>query len=102
MKKVILIIAVLTTTLTVKAQSSEKSTPTKSQVEYSFAWGLFKSKDYLKEKSGVFKFEKPKFVTSLPELDVDTTKYEQKSILWGAFQWTEKKKSIYPENASKK
>lgn len=102
MKKVILIIAVLTTTLFIKAQNPEKSSSSKSNLEYSFAWGIFKSKDYPKDKSGVFEFEKPKFLTSIPESGVDKTKYEQKSMLWGAIQWTEKKKCVYPENSSKK
>lgn len=91
MKKTILIIAVLTTSIIVNAQ--QKTTEQKSKNEYSFAWGLFKSKDYPKGKSVVFEFEKPKFSTALSESPLDSAKYEQKAIFWGAIQWTEKKKN---------
>jgi hypothetical protein len=90
MKKLILIFVVFMTSLTVSAQSTEQTTPTKSRLYYSFAWGLFKSKDYPKNKTAVVKVEKPKISTT----PLDTTKYEQKSILWGAIQWTEKKKVV--------
>lgn len=99
MKKVILIIAVLTTTLAVKAQTTDKEPTTKSKMEYSYLWGLLKSKDYPKGKSVVFEVEKPEFSTSLSESAVDSTKQERKSILWGAIQWTEKKKNIAPVNS---
>lgn len=92
MKKVILIIVVSTTTFAVKAQSLEKNTPAESKTEYVFMWGLFKSKDYPKGKSVAFEIEKPEFSTSLSEPPVDSSKYEQKSMLWGAIQWTEKEK----------
>ena len=101
MKKGILILAVLMTSIVAQAQSLEKSSPTKSQTEYSFVWGLFKSKDYPKGQSFVFEFEKyefekPEFSTTMSEPAVDGTQYEQKSILWGAIQWTEKKNNTSP------
>lgn len=96
MKKVILIIAVLTTSFAVKAQATDKEPTTKNKTEYSYLWGLFKSKDYPKGKSAAFEVEKPEFSTSLSESAIDSTKYEQKSILWGAIQWTEKKKNDAP------
>lgn len=96
MKKVILIIAVITTSLAVKAQTTDKEPTTKNKTEYSYLWGLFKSKDYPKGKSAAFEVEKPEFSTSLSESAIDSTRYEQKSILWGAIQWTEKKKNDAP------
>ncbi|MCZ8331331.1 MAG: hypothetical protein O9282_08465 [Flavobacterium sp.] len=93
MKKVILIIAVFMTSISVNAQSTEQTTPTKSKTYYSFAWGLFKSKDYPKNKTAVVEVEKPKISTSFSDTPLDNTQYEQKSVLWGAIQWTEKKKS---------
>lgn len=96
MKKVILIIAVLTTSLVVQAQTTDKEPTTKNKTECSYLWGLFKSKDYPKGKSVVIVVEKPEFSTLLSESAIDNTKYEQKSILWGAIQWTEKKKSNSP------
>lgn len=96
MKKVILIIVVLTTSLAVKAQTTDKEPITKDKTEYSYLWGLFKSKDYPKGKSAAFEVEKPEFSSSLSESPIDSTKYEQKSILWGAIQWTEKKKKTAP------
>jgi hypothetical protein len=88
MKKVILIIVVFMASLAVNAQNPSKN----KKKEYSFAWGLFKSKNYPKDKIAVFKLEKPKTSTSFVDMSLDTTKYEQKSILWGAIQWSEKKK----------
>ena len=44
----------------------------------------------------MFEVEIPEFSTSLSESAIDSTKYEQKSILWGAIQWTEKKKNDAP------
>ena len=67
MKKVILFIAVLTTSLAVNAQSTEKYSSTKSKFYYSIAWGLLKSKNYPKDKSAVFEFEKSKVSNSLSE-----------------------------------
>jgi hypothetical protein len=98
MKKVILIIAVFMTSLAVNAQSTVQNPSKNEKIEYSYLWGLFKSKDYPKRKSVVFEVEKPEFSTSLSESTTDTVKYEQKSILWGAIQWTEKKKSSSPVN----
>lgn len=100
MKKVILIIAVLMTSLVVAAQSTDKNTPSKSKTEYSFAWGLFKSKDYPKEKTTVFDFAKPEFSTQLSPND--STLYVEKSMLWGAIRWTERKYSpVTPQTNQK-
>jgi hypothetical protein len=91
MKKVILVIAVFITSFAVNAQSTEQNTPKKSKFYYSFAWGLFKSKDYPKNKTAVVKVEKPKKLTSSCAMPLDPTQYEKKSVLWGAIQWIEKK-----------
>ncbi len=96
MKRVILIIGVVLTSLVANAQKNVQNPPNNKKMEYSYFWGLFKSKDYPKGKSVVFEVEKPEFSTSLSESTTDTTKYEQKSILWGAIQWTEKKKNNTP------
>jgi hypothetical protein len=90
MKKVILIIAVFMTSLAVHAQSKKKTTATKSTSYYSFAWGLFKSKNYPKNKTAVVKVVKQKILTSSYAMPLDSKQYEKKSILWGAIQWTEK------------
>lgn len=65
MKKVILFIAFLTTSLAANAQSTEKYYSTKSKFYYSFAWGLLTSKNFPKDKSAVFEFEKFKDSNSL-------------------------------------
>lgn len=93
MKKFFLFLAISAASVAANAQSTEQKLPKKDKVNYSFAWGLFKSKAYSKDKTVVFQFEKPKSSTSYA---LDTTKYEQKSILWGAIQWTEKKKDVSP------
>lgn len=91
MKKVILIIAVVLTSVASNAQNTVENPAKNEKLEYSFLWGLFKSKDYPKGKAAVFEVKKTEFSTSLSESAIDSTKYEQKSILWGAIQWTEKK-----------
>lgn len=96
MKRVILIIGVVLTSLAANAQNTVKSPPKNEKKEYSFLWGIYKSKDYPKDKSIVFEVEKPEFSTSLSESAVDSTKQERKSILWGVIQWTEKKKNNEP------
>ncbi|MFW5892162.1 MAG: hypothetical protein ACOCUQ_02040 [Bacteroidota bacterium] len=92
MKKVILIIGVVLTSLLANAQNTFQNPPKNEKMEYSYLWGLLKSKDYPKGKSVVFEVEKPEFSTSLSASAIDSTKFEQKSILWGAIQWTAKKK----------
>lgn len=83
MKKVILITAVFMTSLAVNAQSTAQNSPQKGKTEYSFVWGLFRSERYAKEKTVTSKIEKPNFSNSVSDSQLDTTKYEQKSILWG-------------------
>ncbi len=90
MKKVILITTVFMTSLAVNAQSSVQTPKQKSKMYHSFAWGLFQSKNYPKDKIDIFQAKTPEFSYYL---QIDTTKYEQRSALWGAIQWTEKKKS---------
>ena len=101
MKKVIFIIGVVLTSLVANAQNNVQNPPKNEKMKYSYLWGLFKSKDYPKGKSVLFEVEKPKFSTSLSESAIDTSKYEQKSILWGAIRWTEKKKNNEPVKSQK-
>ncbi len=96
MKRIILIVGVVLTSLAANAQNTVQGPPEKEKKEYSFLWGIFKSKDYPRSKSIVFKVEKPEFSTSLSESAVDSTKQERKSILWGAIQWTVNKKNNQP------
>jgi hypothetical protein len=92
MKALILIVAVLISSVAANAQQrTEPSPPDKEKKEYSFLWGLFKSKDYPKGESVVFEIEKPEFSASFNELAVDSTKYKMESILWGAIQWSREK-----------
>jgi hypothetical protein len=94
MKKVILIIAVVFTSLSSNAQNTDHHTPRNEKMEYSFLWGIFKSKDYSKSKSIASEVEKPWFSNSLSESALNSTKLERKSILWGAIQWTVKKSVV--------
>jgi hypothetical protein len=90
MKKTILIITVFAISLFANAQVIEKDNKEKDKIYYSFVWGLFKSKDYPKNKLSDFEasnqISKIKVKSSL-----DSSIYEPKSILWGAIQWSEKK-----------
>ncbi len=71
---------------------AQTNTPTKptpsdksSKANYSLFWGLLKSKDYKAIKIQPIKI----YNISLDSLDKD---HEKKQTLWGAIQWTEKKK----------
>lgn len=66
-------------------------------IHYSFLWGLFKSKDFPKEETIVFEFEQPKMDTSF-SMPLDTSKYEEKSLLGGAIKWTVRKKNSNQKN----
>ena len=88
MKRLIFIIAIFMTSLAGNAQSTVQTPPLESKMYYSFAWGLFKSKNYTKRKVARFDLENRK--NSVPS-PLENTKYEQKSALWGAIQWSEKK-----------
>ena len=94
MKRVILIIGVVLTSLAANAQNTVQSPPKNEKKEYSFLWGIFKSKDYSKSKSIASEVEKPWFSNSLSESALNSTKLERKSILWGAIQWTVKKSVV--------
>jgi erythromycin esterase-like protein len=90
MKKTLLICGVSLIFLAFIAQETTKRLAPKYNIEHSFLWGLFKSENYAKEKTVVVEFENPK-VASTAFPTIDTTKYEEKSVLWGAIKWTEKK-----------
>lgn len=65
---------------------AQASTPDKSsRANYSLFWGLFKSKNFKPIKIEPIKIKS----ISLDSLDKD---YEKKQVLWGAIQWTERKK----------
>ena len=96
MKNVVLISVVVLTSLAASAQDTGQSPPKNEKKEYSFLWGVFKSKNYPKSKSIVVEAETKEIKQSLSEPAFDTAKYEQKSILWGVIQWTEKKKNNQP------
>lgn len=93
MKKRILIITVLAISLIANAQVIEKDNKEKNKMYYSFVWGLFKSKDYPKNKLSNFEASE-QFSKSKVKNGLDSSIYEQKSILWGAIQWSEKKNNL--------
>ena len=76
------------TTLVANGQNTNQTQPQKSKFYYSFAWGLFKSKNYQNYKAATLEIQKP---TVLVKPKIEITEYEVKSILWGAIKWTEKK-----------
>ncbi len=99
MKKLILILGVVTTSVAAKAQPTASTTKESGKVQYSIAWGLFKSKDYAKENTAVFEVAQPQFeLTS--DTSTNTSEYEMKRILWGAVQWSTKKKTISSTNTT--
>lgn len=90
MKKIILILAITLSSIVSVAQTKKDTIAKKSSIEYSYLWGLFKSDNYVGRKNKVSKIERIK-VKSVKISKIDTTKYEEKSMLWGALKWTEKK-----------
>jgi hypothetical protein len=92
MKKSVLSIVILAISIPLQAQASEKEPETKTKTCYSIAWGLFKSKDCPDVKSVDVVIHKPEIATSASESTVENSDVETKRILWGAIQWTVKKK----------
>jgi hypothetical protein len=92
MKKVVLLVLVFMTSQVLNAQNT---LPAKqdNRFYYSFAWGLFKSKNYPNVKSEVVKVIKPEFSATFSTPAIDTTKYRNRSILMGLIQWSEKKRT---------
>jgi hypothetical protein len=70
-----------------QTNSPAKATPSdkNSKTYYSLFWGLIKSKNYKPVKIQPIKIKN----ISLDSLDND---HEKKQVLWGAIQWTERKK----------
>jgi len=92
MKKVILACFIAFGALHLSAQKTAAPASAKeNKIQYSVLWGLFKSKDYSKEKAVVVALPAPPVTP--PKAPADTTQYEMKSALWGAIQWTAKKKA---------
>ena len=90
MKKILLTCMLSAGALYLSAQESPETASKKEQkMSHSFLWGLFQSKDYPADSKAIaFDFQ-----TSLDSLTrIDTTKYEEKSALWGSIKWTVKKK----------
>jgi len=95
MKKLLIITAVILTSVAVNAQSKVQNPPKKAKVQYSAFWGLFKSEGYTRDS---VKCNLPEYKTDFYDNRIDTAKYEVKSIHCGAVKWTEKKKGSSPVN----
>jgi len=93
MKKLLIITAVILTSVAANAQSKVQNPPKKAKVQYSAFWGLFKSEGYTKDS---VKSNLPVYKAEFYDIKTDTAKYEVKSVLWGAVKWTEKKKNTSP------
>lgn len=101
MSKIIFSCLSILFSLSLTAQENRSETlKEKKNTESSFFWGLFKSKEYPKDKTFVFDF---KIGISSEKANLQkNADYEEKSILGGATKWTKKKskkdvKSINPE-----
>lgn len=92
MKKTVAFYIILAASLPLQAQSTENEPQSKTTRCYSVAWGLFKSKDCALVKSMNVEVTKPEISTSESKSILDDPNYEKKRILWGAIQWTVKKK----------
>jgi hypothetical protein len=93
MKKYLLPVMLLILTVSVEAQKSEPKRTEKSKLQYSLMWGLIKSKNYSKATPVSFKAD-----YSQPAIAIDTNTHEMKSYLWGAVQWSAKKKTKTQQN----
>jgi hypothetical protein len=95
MNKIILFLVIFFLTAIASQAQEKNQTKVKGKTEYSFLWGAFKSKEY-KGKNFDFQFDTPKKEKrsyTKNSFAIDTTKYVQKRLLWGAIQWTEKKET---------
>ena len=91
MNKIIFFLGILLLTALASQAQENNQTKEKGKASYSFLWGAFKSKNY---KAKNFEFDTSKKVCThytKNSFAIDTTKYVQKRLLWGAIQWTEKK-----------
>ena len=59
------------------------------------------SKEDLNDQSKAKENTKLRFRDQFEPTPIDTTLYEEKSILWGAVQWTERKNKTVNANTSK-
>jgi hypothetical protein len=77
---------------TVPALSQQTDSTKTNEKSWTLFWGLFNSDDEGEARSSRSSLE---FETSTPEqkTELDTTKYEIKSYLWGAIQYTRRKEN---------
>ncbi|WP_027002952.1 hypothetical protein [Hugenholtzia roseola] len=98
MKKIFLTLAILTFVFSSKAQTVIETPSVEEKPAYSLLWGLFQSNNYSKIRTATLQTEKTDVKVSSTTNDTET---EQKSLLWGAIQWTEKKKNASTEKTDK-
>lgn len=101
MKNLLSLAMVMLIASTVGAQTKTQEKAGSGKVHYSVFWGLFKSKEDTNNQSKVKENTKFRFRDQFEPKPIDTTLYEEKSILWGAVQWTERKNKTINANTSK-
>jgi hypothetical protein len=101
MKTLLSFAVVMLFAFNVNAQTTTQEKAGSGKVHYSVFWGLFKSKEDPNNQSKAKENTKFRFRDQFEPTPIDTALYEEKSILWGAVQWTERKNKTVNANTSK-
>ena len=94
MNKVLLVTAILMTSIASHAETKEQNTSTKTKVYYSLFWGLIKSKNYLQKNVEVYTVKKHKSSIFIYKKPNDPRNYEEINWLGGTIQFSGKVKII--------
>jgi len=101
MKNLLSLAVVMLLAFNVDAQTKTQEKAGSGKLYYSVFWGLFKSKEDLNDQSKAKENTKLRFRDQFEPTPIDTTLYEEKSILWGAVKWTERKNKANSTNTFK-
>jgi hypothetical protein len=101
MKNLLSLAVVMLLAFNVDAQTKTQEKAGSGKVHYSVFWGLIKSKEDPNEKNKTKEQAGFRIRDQFDSTPIDTTLYEEKSILWGAVQWTERKNKTVNANTSK-
>jgi hypothetical protein len=101
MKNLLSLAVVMLLAFNVDAQNKTQEKAGSGKVHYSVFWGLIKSKEDPNEKNKTKEQAGFRIRDQFDSTPIDTTKYEEKSILWGAVKWTERKNKANSTNTFK-
>lgn len=101
MRNPLKVVTVLLISVTANAQTKNQQENNSGKINYSIFWGLIKSKEDPNNKNKEIEQRKIGLPNKIILNTLDTTQFEEKSILWGAVQWTERKNKSLTAKTSK-